>query len=81
MPERGDEISRFQDRKVLGHGLPCHGKAVAEFVQGLAVPDVKPVQQRPPRRIGERSEDVIHDPTIGNQMVACQVKMFAPFKI
>src|SRR6266481_3232500 len=60
MPERSDEVGVFQDSKVLRHGLPRHVEAVAEFVQGLAVPGVKPVQQRPPRRIGQRFEDLIH---------------------
>src|SRR5438034_11468480 len=43
MPERGDEVRRLENRKVLCHGLPRHGEAVAEFVQGLTVPQVKPV--------------------------------------
>ena len=60
MPERGDEIGGLEDRKMLGHGLPRHGEAVAEFVQRLAVAGVKPVQQRPPRSIGQRFEDLIH---------------------
>src|SRR4249919_1742954 len=46
MPERGDEVGLFENSKVLGHGLPRHRKAVAEFVQRLSVFGVKPVQQR-----------------------------------
>jgi hypothetical protein len=46
MPERGDEVGLFENPKVLRHGLPRHGKAVAEFVQRLSVPGVKPIQQR-----------------------------------
>src|ERR1700678_4649591 len=45
MPERGDEVGGLENRKVLGHGLPGHGEAVAEIVQGLSVLDVKPVEQ------------------------------------
>src|SRR5882757_7116192 len=48
MPERGDEVGRLENRKVLCHRLPGHGEAVAEVVQGLSVAGVKPVQQRPP---------------------------------
>ena len=46
MPERGDEVGRFENSKVLCYGLPRHRKAVAEFVQRLSVLGVKPVQQR-----------------------------------
>src|SRR6185369_8670394 len=60
MPERGDEVGRFENPKVLCHRLPRHGEAVAEFVQRLSVFDVKPVEQRAPRRIGKRFEDFIH---------------------
>ena len=55
-----DQIGLFEDDEVLGDGLPRHRKALAKFVQCLAVPGVKPVQQRPSRPIGERSEDFIH---------------------
>src|SRR6266403_5645398 len=61
MPERGDEVGGLENRKVLGHSLPRHGEAVAKIVQGLSVLGVKSVQQRPPRSIGQRSEDLIHD--------------------
>src|ERR1700758_1611004 len=60
MSERGDEVGGLENRKMLGHGLPRHGEAVAEIVQGLSVLHVKPGEQRPPRRIGQRFEDVIH---------------------
>jgi hypothetical protein len=60
VPERGDEVGRFENPKVLCDRLPRHGEAVAEFVQRLSVPGVKPVQQRAPRRIGKRFEDLIH---------------------
>ena len=60
MPDRGDEVGLLQDRKVLRHRLPRHGEAVAKFVQGLSVSGVKPVQQRPPRCIGESFEDFVH---------------------
>src|SRR6266481_1731314 len=60
MLECGDEVGGLEDRKMFGDGLPRHGEAVAEFVQGLSVFGVKPVQQRPPRRIGQRFEDLIH---------------------
>src|SRR5258707_10754218 len=60
MPERGDEAGGLENRKVFSDGLPRHGEAVAEIVQGLSVPGVKPVQQRPPRSIGQRFEDLIH---------------------
>jgi hypothetical protein len=45
---------------MFGHGLPRHGEAVAQFVQGLSVFGVKPVQERPSRSIGQRFEDLIH---------------------
>src|ERR1700692_965957 len=45
MPERGDEVGGLENRKVLGHGLPRHGEAVAEIVQGLSVLPVKPIEQ------------------------------------
>src|SRR4030095_8971046 len=60
MPERGDEVGRFENPKVLCHRLPRHGEAVAEFIQRLSVFGVKPVEQRAPRRIGKRFEDLIH---------------------
>src|SRR5213592_2545128 len=60
MPERADEVGRLENRKVLRHRLPRHDEAVAELVQGLSVFGVKPVQQRPPRSIGQRFEDLIH---------------------
>src|SRR5689334_5969589 len=60
MPERGDEISRFENPEVLCDRLPRHGEAVAEFVQRLSVFGVKPVQQRAPRCVGKRFEDFIH---------------------
>src|SRR5207248_1459666 len=60
MPERGDEVRRFENPKVFGDRLPRHGEAVAKFVQRLSVVGVKPVQQRAPRRIGKRFEDLIH---------------------
>ncbi len=47
MLEGGDEVGLFENPKVLRHRLPRHGEAVAEFVQGLSVFGVKPVQQRP----------------------------------
>src|SRR6266481_7748998 len=55
--ERGHEVGCLENRKMLCHGLPCHGEAVAEFVQGLTVFGVKPVEQRPPRSIGQRFEE------------------------
>src|SRR6266436_9778201 len=61
MLEGGDEVGGLENSKVFGDGLPRHGEAVAEFVQGLSVFGVKPVQQRPPRRIGQRFEDLIHE--------------------
>ena len=60
VPERGDEVRVFENGKVLRHGLPRHGEAIAELVQGLAVSGMKPIQQRPPRSIGQRLEDFIH---------------------
>src|SRR6266478_1990490 len=60
MLEGGDEVGGLENSKVFGDGLPRHGEAVAEFVQGLSVFGVKPVQQRPPRRVGQRFEDLIH---------------------
>src|SRR5258705_4302859 len=60
IPERGHEVGCLENHKMLCHGLPCHGEAVAEFLQGLTVLGVKPVQQRPPRSIGQRFEDLIH---------------------
>src|SRR6188768_615592 len=56
VPERGDEIGRFENSEMLGDRLPRHGEAVAKFVQRLSVFGVKPVQQRAPRRIGKRFE-------------------------
>ena len=46
MPECGHEVGLFENPKVLGHGLPRHREAIAEFVQRLSVSGVKPVQQR-----------------------------------
>src|SRR6185436_9290095 len=60
MPQRGDEVGRFENPKVLCHRLSRHGEAVAELVQRLSVPGVKPVEQRAPRGIGKRFEDLIH---------------------
>ena len=56
------QVGGFQHGKVLGHGLPRHGKAVAEFVQRLSIPGVQPVEQRSSRCIGERLEHVVHEP-------------------
>ena len=61
MPDRADEIGRLENPEVFGNRLPRHGEAVAEFVQRLSVPHMKPVQQRAPRRVGQRFEDFIHD--------------------
>src|SRR5450631_4941747 len=61
MLEGGDEVGGLENSKVFGDGLPRHSEAVAELVQGLSVFGVKPVQQRPPRSIGQRFEDLIHD--------------------
>src|SRR5258708_22966930 len=47
MPERGDEVGRLENCKVLRDRLPGHGEALAEVVQGLSVAGVKSVQQRP----------------------------------
>src|SRR6266404_9612433 len=44
MPECGDEVGRLENCKVFCDRLPRHGEAVAEFVQGLTVFGVKPVQ-------------------------------------
>src|SRR5438477_12943122 len=60
VPEGRDQVGGLQDRKVLGHGLPRHGETVAEFVQRLSIPGVKPVEQRASRCIGQRFEDLIH---------------------
>ena len=60
MPERGDEVGCLENPKVFCDRLPRHGEAVAEFVQRLSASHVKPVQQRAPRRIGKRFEDLIH---------------------
>jgi len=46
-PQRGDEVGRLQDRKVLCDGA-ASWRAVAEVGQGSAVFGVKPIQQRPP---------------------------------
>src|SRR6266542_4748995 len=43
MPERGDEVGRFENPKVFCDRLPRHGEAVAEFVQRLSASHVKPV--------------------------------------
>src|ERR1700682_6725326 len=59
MPERGDKVGRLENSKVLCHGLPRHRETVAEFVQALSVAGLKPVQQRPPRSIRQRFEDLL----------------------
>src|ERR1700690_3915376 len=58
VPDGGDEGGGRENRKVIGYGLPRHGEAVAESVQGLSVLGVKPVHQRPSRCLGQRFEDV-----------------------
>src|SRR3954465_12733230 len=60
VPQRGDEVGRFEDSKVLCHRLPRYREAGAEFVQRLSVAGMKPVEQRSPRGVGKRLEDLIH---------------------
>ena len=45
MLHSSDEVRRLQNPEMLGHGLPCHGEAVAKFEQRLSVAGVKPIQQ------------------------------------
>ena len=41
---------------MLGGRLPRHRQRPAQFPEGLAVAFAEPVQQRPPRRIGQGAE-------------------------
>src|SRR6266404_8234406 len=69
MPEGGDEVGRLENRKVLCHRLPRHGEAVAEFVQGLSVSQVKPVQQRPREASASALKTSFMAAIIGNRKV------------
>src|ERR1700733_2349593 len=57
---RRHKIGLLENDQVFGHGLPCHREALAQFVQGLSVFGVKPVEQRPSRCIGQGLEHVVH---------------------
>jgi hypothetical protein len=54
--DRGDEVGRLQQAQVLGRRLPRHVERLAQLPEGLPVAFAQPVQQRPPRRIGQRLE-------------------------
>ena len=57
---------------MLSHGLPRHGKAIAQFVQGLSVPGVKPISSDRLEASASALKTSSMAVIIGNQMVACQ---------
>ena len=75
MPEGGDEVASSRIARCLVTACRVMARP-SQIRSGLSVAGVKPVQQRPPRNIGQRLEDFIHGSIIGNQMVACQSVFF-----
>ena len=68
----GDEVGRLQQAQVLGRRLPRHVERLAQLPEGLPVAFAQPVQQRPPRRIGQRLEHrVILDHPDTMQVFTC----------
>src|SRR6185437_6838350 len=53
---RRDEVGCLEDREMLRHRLPRHVGPLAKLAQGLSVAGTEPVEQAPPRRIGEGLE-------------------------
>src|SRR5207244_6923178 len=51
-----DEVRALQHPQMLRRRLPRHLYRLAQLPKGLPVAFAEPVQQRPPRRIGQGSE-------------------------
>ncbi len=67
---RGEETGRLEDVEMLGDGLASrtqpvlHREATAQLEQRLTVSVDELIEDRPPRGISERLEEVGHDSTI-----------------
>ncbi|GAC1591365.1 MAG: hypothetical protein NVS3B21_09780 [Acidimicrobiales bacterium] len=61
-----DQAGRLQQTEMLGHPDPCHIERLDERRERLAIVCAQGIQEIPPSPIGERLEDQLHDPTIGN---------------
>ena len=66
-----DQSGRRQHGQVLGHRLPAHFQAFAQFTEGLPGTLAQPVEQQPPVPVGQCLEHRVqvraHIETIGNQ--------------
>ena len=60
MPDGGDQIGRFQDREMLGNGLPGHVEVPAQFAESLPVFFAQIVQQFSTAGIRQRFEHLVH---------------------
>ena len=70
VPSGRHEVRRLEHGEVLADGLPGHGEAGAELAERLPVAAVEAVEQRPPARVGQGPEDVVHRARVGGGIVA-----------
>ena len=77
LPARDYEPCVLEDSQVLHDAEARHLQLRLELGERPPVARVQPVEQVPPRGIGERPEHavvVFHAQTIGNLLVTCQAK-------
>ena len=60
VPESGDEVRRFQQRQMLGHGLARHVQVAAQLAQRLPVVAAQLVQQLSTAFVRQGLEYCIH---------------------
>jgi hypothetical protein len=62
----GHQVGAFEPLEVLRDGLPAHVEAFTELPERQPAVRVKAIEQPPPRRVGQRFEDLvdIHGPSI-----------------
>src|SRR5437868_10461323 len=58
-PHRDDQIGLFEQSKMFAYSLTRHVQLVAQFAQSLTVFGMQQIQQLPPRRIRQVSEDPV----------------------
>ena len=55
-PHGGDEVGRFQEAQVLGHGLARHVQVLTQLVERAAVVRVQKIEELAPAGVGQGLE-------------------------
>src|SRR4051794_26994223 len=71
-PASDYEVRLLEHLQVLHHAEARHRQPALERGERLAVLLEQEVEQRPPRRVRQRLEHLVHDQRIGDHMVTCQ---------